>query len=241
MKKTTKYLLVGLCVSALMLAGCCGSNGNAGYEFEFTYNFENDAEGWITEFADLPADYDEGFYQLDSSWRELPSGLDGSGIYMQGDNHIADLFMFLKRKLAGLKPETTYRATFIIDIATNIPEGLVGIGGSPGESVYVKAGATTGEPLVEEDVDGWLRMNIDKGQQSNGGEDMIVLGNIALPAGEITAGGYGIKTLDSEGQSFEVVTDTDGSLWFIVGTDSGFEGLTAIYYSTSHIFLSEIL
>ena len=240
MKKTTKYLLVGLCASVLVLAGCCGSNGNGVHEFEFTYNFENDAEGWITGFADLPADYGES-YELDSSWRELPSGLEGSGIYMQGDNHSDDLFMFLKIKLSGLKPETTYQATFIIDIASNIPEGLVGIGGSPGESVYVKAGATTGEPLVVEDAAGWLRMNIDKGQQSNSGEDMIVIGNIALPAGEITAGEYGIKTLDSEGQSLEVVTDTNGDLWFIVGTDSGFEGLTAIYYSTNHIFLSEIL
>ena len=29
---------------------------------------------------------------------------------------------------------------------------------------------------------------------------------------------------------FEVMADEDGVLWFVVGTDSGFEGLTALYY-----------
>ena len=58
-----------------------------------------------------------------------------------------------------------------IDLATNVPAGLVGIGGSPGESVFVKAGASTVEPLAEEDGSRYLRMNIDKGNQANGGED----------------------------------------------------------------------
>ncbi len=47
---------------------------------------------------------------------------------------------------------------------------MSGIGGSPGESVYVKAGATTEEPLIIEDSDGWLRMNIDKGNQAGEGQ-----------------------------------------------------------------------
>jgi hypothetical protein len=220
-----------------MLAGC--GNGNGDPVLEFTYDFKNDVEGWIAGFADLPADYDEELYELDSSHEALPSGLEGSGICIQGHNRSDDLFMFLKKEVGGLKPETAYDATFIIDLATNMPEGAVGIGGSPGESVYVKAGATAIEPLVEEDVSGYLRMNIDKGNQAQEGDDMISLGNIAHPELEIAGEEYKIKILDNEERPFEAVTDINGGLWFIVGTDSGFEGLTALYYSRISVSLAE--
>jgi hypothetical protein len=207
---------------------------------EFAYHFEEDAEGWTTGFADLPVDYDEDIYELDSEHAQLPAGLEGSGIYIQGHNRSDDLFMFLKTQVDGLKPETTYQVSFVIDLATNVPAGLVGIGGSPGESVFVKAGATTIEPLVEEDASGHLRMNIDKGNQSSEGQDMINLGDIAHPELGASAGEeYRIKNLNSDGRSFEVATDLDGGLWFIVGTDSGFEGPTALYYSQISVLLVE--
>ena len=86
-------------------------------------------------------------------------------------------------------------------------------------------------PLRGVFAQGVLRMNIDKGQQSKGGEDMIVLGNVAYaPESEEDAGQWHIKTLGSEDQPFSVTSDGDGAVWFIVGTDSGFEGLTALYY-----------
>ena len=208
--------------------------------FAFTYDLERDAEGWVAGFADLPADYENDLYELDSGHRELASGLEGSGIYIQGHNRSDDLFMFLKKRVDGLKPETTYQATFGIDLATNVPEGMVGIGGSPGESVYVKAGATAAEPLVAEDASGYLRMSIDKGNQAQEGQDMINLGHVAHPELATSAEGeYKIKSLDNEGRDFRATTDANGGLWFIVGTDSGFEGLTALYYSRISIVLEE--
>jgi hypothetical protein len=161
---------------------------------------------------------------------------------MQGHNHSDDLFMFLKVQVDGLKPDTAYDAIFAIDLATNIPEGMMGIGGSPGESVYVKAGATTTEPLVVEDASGYLRMNIDKGNQAEEGEDMINLGNIANPnLDPETADGstYALVELDSAGQRFTVTSDGDGKLWIIAGTDSGFEGPTTVYYDRITVELTE--
>ena len=196
---------------------------------EFTFSFENDDQGWLTGFADLPANFDQTIYELDSGHRPLPAGLDGSGIYLQGHNRSDDLFMFLKRQVDGLRPETTYAVTASIDLATNIPGGLMGIGGSPGESVYVKAGASAVEPIVDEDDGGWLRMNIDKGNQATEGEAMINLGNVASP--EVMGEEYKIKTLDNQGRPVEVVSDSEGRVWLIVGTDSGFEGLSAFYYA----------
>jgi len=181
------YLWISICLLLIPLVSCSG-----GYEqeYQFDYTFEEDQQGWVTGFADLPADFDETFYELDSGWGVLPSGLDGNAINLSGHNHSDDLFMFLKVQVDGLKPNTAYQAEFTIDLASNVPEGMMGIGGSPGESVFVKAGATTIEPevitdragatTIEPEVitdsDGWLRMNIDKGNQASEGEDMINLG-----------------------------------------------------------------
>ena len=196
---------------------------------EFTFSFENDDRGWLTGFADLPANFEQSAFELDSGHRPLPAGLEGSGMYLQGHNRSDDLFMFLKRQVEGLRPDTAYVVTVSLDLATNVPGGLVGIGGSPGESVYVKAGASAVEPFVEEDDTGYLGMNIDKGNQATEGEAMINLGNVAHP--EVTGDEYKIKTLHNQGRPFEVVSDNEGRIWLIAGTDSGFEGLSAFYYT----------
>lgn len=204
--------------------------------FEFT--FQTDVEGWTAGFADLPADFDQDTYELDSGFRELPDGLDGNGFFIQGHNRSDDLFMYLTRRVGGLQPATEYQVNVEIDLATNVPGGLIGIGGSPGESVYVKAGASTIEPSQEQDSSGWLRSNIDKGNQANGGGEMVVVGNVSHP--DVAGDEYKIKTLTNDGIPLSVTSDANGGVWLIVGTDSGFEGLTALYYSRiSYKFVAE--
>ncbi len=197
---------------------------------EFTYRFLSDAEGWTAGFADLPVDHDRQFFELDSVHRALPDGLhQSSGMFMQGHNRSADLFMYLKRQVDGLQPNTAYDVSVSLHLATNVQAGLVGPGGSPGESVFVKAGASTIEPTASEDDNRHLRMNIDKGNQAQGGADMVVIGDVAHS--EVTGSEHRLKTLDNAGQPLSVETDGNGRVWLIVGTDSGFEGLTAIYYA----------
>ena len=209
-----------------------------GSDTEFIFTFDSDAEGWVVKFADLPVDYDQSIYELDHAHRPLPDGLDGSGIYVQGHNRSDDLFMFLKRQVGGLRPDTTYVVSASIELATNVPTGLLGIGGSPGESVFVKAGASTVEPVTVVDDNQYLRMNIDKGNQSNGGEAMVVIGNVAHP--DVVDREYRIKTLDNANIPLTVNADEEGRVWLIVGTDSGFEGLSALYYSRISYQLSTV-
>jgi len=204
-------------------------------EIQFKFTFADDAEGWAAGFADLPADYDQAIYELDSDYRELPSGLKGNGPFLQGHNRSDDLFMFLRKLAEGLRPESRYQVRATVDLATNVPVGLVGVGGSPGESVYVKAGVSAVEPLVVADEAGWLRINIDKGNQATDGSHMVVIGNLAHP--EIDGDEYRIKTLGNQDNPIEIVTDAEGRAWLIIGTDSGFEGLTTVYYSgISYLF-----
>ena len=231
--------LVVLCLLAFVCVSCADIYET---EFQFNYDFEEDQQGWVTNFADLPANYDPTLYELDSGWGKLPSGLEGNAIYLNGHNRSDDLFMFLKVQVNGLKPDTTYQVLFSIDLASNTPEGMMGIGGSPGESVYVKVGAVNYEPELIEETDEWLRMNIDKGNQASEGEDMINLGTLANPNinfDTFTGVEYAIMTLDNQERAFTVTADHAGSVWVIVGTDSGFEGPTKVYYDKISIGLKE--
>ena len=230
-RKILKWRLLAL-VTAILLVVLSGQPTAMAQDrplAEFSFTLDDSAEGWLVGFADLPLEYDQSIYELDYEHRPLPDGLEGGGMYVQGHNRSDDLFMFLKRQVGGLRPNATYSVSASLDLATNVPAGLVGIGGSPGESVFVKAGASTIEPETVEDDNRYLRMNIDKGNQSRGGESMVVLGNVANP--EVSGREYRIKTLDSMDMALNVIADAEGRVWLIVGTDSGFEGLSALYYS----------
>ena len=223
-------------VAIAILSSPSGALAQDGAEAVYDYDFGSDAEGWTVGFADLPIGHDQSIFELDYGHRPLPDGLEGSGVYVQGHNRSDDLFMFLKRQVGGLRPNAAYAVSVSLDLATNVPTATLGIGGSPGESVFVKAGASTIEPLTGEDRNRYLRMNIDKGNQANGGEDMVVLGNVAN--GEVLNREYRIKTLDNVDLLLSVSTDGEGKVWLIVGTDSGFEGLSALYYSRISYTLS---
>ena len=96
------------------------------------------------------------------------------------------------------------------------------------------------EPMVRQDESGYLRINLDKGNQARDGADMINLGNIAHPVLAGPAGEeYMIKRLDNTENALQTISDADGRLWVIIGTDSGFEGLTTLYYGTVSVVLEE--
>lgn len=234
---TNRYTSRVLCflsaITLLFFYGCGGGDDEVKpgvTDAEFSYAFDIDEEGWTVDFADLPADYDQPLYELDYSHSPLPDGLKGGGIYVQGHNRSDDLFMFLKRQVEGLTPKVTYTVSVSIDLATNVPVESFGIGGSPGSSVYVKAGASSIEPDTFESQ-GYLRMNIDKGNQATSGKSMLVLGDLAHPEVDEVDPKYLIKTMDNVGSPLSVEADDEGRVWLVVGTDSGFEGLTTLYYA----------
>ena len=231
--------LFWLIVLSAFLTSC-----SADYEdvYQFNDTFDKDQQGWVANFADLPADYDPDQFMLDSGWGSLPSGLEGNALFVSGNNHSDDLFMFIQKQFTGLKPETTYQVQFDVELASNSPAGMMGIGGSPGESVYIKAGAVPHEPKIVSDSIDWLRMDIDKGNQASEGEDMINLGTYSNPNIDPetqTGDEYALMRLDNQFVPFQVTSDKEGNIWVIVGSDSGFEGATAVYYNSINITLSE--
>lgn len=195
-------------------------------------DFSADEDGWTGGFADypisvLPEDWDMVFgYEL------LPASLnvDANGLMLQGDNHSDDLFMYVKRPYYGLMPNTTYLVVFQVDLASNAPTGTVGVGGSPGDSVYVNVGVSLTEPNAIVGDDDYWRMNIDKGNQASSGEDAITIGTIGVELPGVGGGPiYKMKPLDNLEEPLFITTDDQGRVWLLVGTDSGFEALTRIY------------
>ena len=82
------------------------------------------------------------------------------------------------------------------------------------------------------DVNQHLRMNIDNGDQAEGGESgesMVVLGDVAHPG--VADRECRVENLDSSGLPLSVTTGDEGRVWLLVGTDSGFKGLTKRYYA----------
>jgi hypothetical protein len=205
------------------------------------FGFRDGAQGWEAGFAEYSSDMSG--MMLDAQIRRLPTelGINGTGYYLQGMNHSDDLFMFLKRRLGmedGVVPGQEYRVMFTIVFASNAPSGAVGIGGSPGESVLLKAGASTVEPEVFlNSADNHYRMNVDKGEGNSGdGTAASVIGNIANGLSAEENPRYISLTRQHE-HKYNVNASQDGELWLLVGTDSGFEGLTGIYYQSMVVTL----
>ena len=170
-------------------------------------------------------------YELEYTHSSLPLPLNISdgALKQSGINRSDDLFMFIKKKISGLEPGRSYSVDLKVDFATNAASNMVGVGGAPGESVYIKAGAVSVEPSkVLATSENWYRMNIDKGNQSQSGTNMKVIGNFANGT-DINV--YKIKQLSTT-ISLSVPANQQGEIWLVIGTDSGFEGKTTIYYNS---------
>ncbi|TCP63735.1 hypothetical protein [Baia soyae] len=135
-----------------------------------------------------------------------------------------------------VKPNTTYKVDFDFDIATNEAAGSFGIGGSPASSLHVKAGASIVDPQTYV-KDGYNRLNIDHGHQKNDGKNTIRIGDLGKL--HTTDKSYEIKNFKNESRPFYIKSDSKGQLWLVVGTDSGYEGITKYYIPRIKATLTE--
>lgn len=225
MKST--IIRLGLLVGAITFFSACEEK-ELTQGIVYQTDFQQDDDGWVVNYTDYStqvADID-----FNSAWTTLPQPLDTTrrSIRVSSMNRSDDVFMFLKKKLTNLQPNTVYQLVFDVELASQYATNSVGIGGSPGSSVYLKAGATAIEPLKVLDDTNFYGINIDKGNQSTGGKDALVLGNVG--AGNDVEE-YTLITRSNAGNPLAVQTNAQGELWLVVGTDSGYEGLTRLYYN----------
>ncbi len=195
--------------------------------------FEEGENGWVSGFSDYPV-ADESIYQLVSGIQQIPDTENKTGYLLGGMNRSDDLFMYLKKQISGLVPNTRYTLTVEVTFWSDAGNVCFGIGGSPGDAVYIKAGATELEPAQAD-----YYMNIDTGHQSQDGNDARVLGNVSIDGLSCDSSEFGSKSLSlSSEMAFEIFSSSDGQLWVMVGSDSGYEGQTHLYYESINVTLT---
>ena len=199
--------------------------------------FEATLENWEGGFAEYSTATDTASLELAYGRARLPAVLDSTkyGFKIQSHNRSDDMFMYLKRKVSGLTPNGNYSVVFNIDLGTPYTDKGIGVGGSQGGATYLKAGASNKEP-VRTLSNGFYTFNLDKGNQSEAGKEMIVLGNIS---NGMETDGYKLVNRSNGGEPVSVTANDKGEIWLCIGTDSGFEGLTVLYYDRIQTTISE--
>ncbi len=224
-------------IAVVLSAGCRSLPSDTGDVTKtIDFDFDEGPLGFVAGFADYPPTHEE-IYELTSGHRALPAPLESqSGLYISGVNRSDDLFMFFKGPIDGLAPGASYGVEVSVEIATSTPAGCFGVGGAPGESVWIKAGVTAEEPVATMD-DSYLRMNIDIGSQSNSGTQAVVLGNVANSRQCEQAREWELKGLESESTLAGISVPADGRVWLLIGVDSGFESRTEVYFTRAVVTL----
>ncbi len=220
-----------------------------GEPINLKYTFEEGKEGWDGCFTDLPVDYEEDIYDLQFGHADWPEdlGQPGKALMISSINRSDDIFMYVKRKIGtaeGIEPNTTYLLKFDVEFATNAPAGAVGVGGPPGEAVWVKVGAGAEEPVRVECPHAchpfWV-LNLDKGRQNDDGEHAMRIGDVAKEGSADDDFSYALKNLNNNDFPLLATSCSEGNLWIFVGTDSGFEGKTTLYYTKIEVALEKVI
>jgi hypothetical protein len=213
------------------------------------FDFNSGQHDWIGDFCDFTdgTEPERTVCRVDALPPSAPKGLLGKGLQLAATNRSDDLFMFIKRRLSvaeGIRPDTDYQVSFVLDFLSDAPSGCAGIGGPPGEAVFLKAGASGQEPRVVK-VDGYYGLSVDKGEGNNSsGIAASDAGNIAngIPccdAQKISPMPFG-RLVRRHTHAHLVRSSANGDLWLLVGTDSGFEDRTTLFYLKIEVHLRRV-
>lgn len=216
------------------LASCTKSDKPSDYR-EYSYNFNLGTQGWDSLFSDYPKG-EESFYQLEFAYSHLPEPLDTTvkAIKISGNNHSDDLLSFITTKITQLIPDAVYEVTFDITMASNVATNSIGIGGSP--DLAIGAGGLGYEPAKALDASNWYRTNFISLLQSHESNNVMqMLGTIGV---QDTTTVYTLINRNNSDNPLKLKTNEYGELWLLIGTDSGFEGITTLYFKSITIKLN---
>jgi len=192
-------------------------------------------------FGDYPEE--TSHWLMNSGVYPMPDGLEGKGFLLQGNNHSDDMDMHLVRKLGpseGVQANADYDVAVTVDLAGDAPTDVAGVGGSP--NLEIKARAMTQAPTEYEYAGSHVRFKgIDMSPQT--GTDVGVNGVCSTDTsqgGEPKCPKGRIPFRLNQGQPsrpIHVRSNASGEFWLTVGSHSGFESFSAIYYARIRVEL----
>jgi hypothetical protein len=222
-----RYSVLALLLVAVLVS-CKKSNEKEGQEFKF--DFSQNTEGWQGFFSDYPVG-SESFYELEFSHSYLPAPLNGSvrAIKISGNNHSDDLLSLIVRKFENLKPNTVYSVTFDIELASDVTSNAPGIGGSP--DLELGVGGLSELPKNNIDDQDYYRPNFISLLQSRQSNEVLKsVGRIGVSPNYPAP--FTLINRNNLSDPILLKTNANGELWVMIGTDSGFEGITTLYYKS---------
>jgi hypothetical protein len=199
--------------------------------FSQSYDFNLSSWGWEAGFTDYPVDpapQADSIYYWDANHSALPA-LNGNhmALKLSCNNESGDIFMFIKKKIGGLLPNTTYSLVYAVDVVSDA---------SLDDGMILKAGASFIEPqkVIHNN---WYELNLDKGENHESGADLFLLGTLDAPFDQA---GYLYTSFNNamSPHRFTVETNALGEMWLIVGTDSNATGINTIFFSHIQIIFS---
>ncbi len=226
-----KYLATALfALACVSLVSCRKKDQEPVHQYRFQFNAGT--HGWKAFFSDYPVG-EETFFELEFAHQNLPAPLDPSvkALKISGNNHSDDLLSMITRKFEGLKPNTTYAVTFNVELASNVATNSIGIGGTP--DLALGAGGLSYEPKSTVDEQDWYRPNFSSALQSRLSNDTLkMLGRIGV---NDTTTDYTLINRNNGKDPVYITSNANGELWLLIGTDSGFEGPTTLYFKSIDI------
>lgn len=222
--------------ATLLLSACDDSATSPRQPITYDFDLNADTSGWQSGFSDYPVGREEDIGFI-GEVRYRPDTLtNGRALYQFGINISDDLFMYFAKRIDGLEPGVTYRASFRVEFASNHGQDCAfGVG----SSVYIKAGVSPVEPQVDADS-GMMRINIDKGEQYNSGANALLLGDIRNDQpGCSDSSPFSTAVRESGQESLTVRSDAEGRLWILLATESAFESPHELYFTRLRVQLSK--
>ncbi len=225
--KLTAYITVALISSLGILAGCGGGTSKPSIGTDIDYSFAQTIDGWEFGFSDYTRRTKPTDVELVHA--VIPITGASKALYMGGTNLSDDLLLYTTRKITGLLPNAKYAGNFTVTFASDAPGGCAGVGGSPGESVWLIGAVTPTKPETTQKGED-IRLNISRGNQATAGDSSNVLGTVGVSGIPCTSDNRqaAFKTL-GPGKWIPFTTDATGSAWILVGLDSGFEAYSRIW------------
>jgi hypothetical protein len=243
---TTHRVLILACHVALLLGGCQPpveepseldeQIAAAAKPITLQWSFDGSAEGWFSGFTDYTVGMESGI-DFQGGPAALPPPLIGGGFSLSGRNISDDLWMFTARALGpvqGIVPNADYDVAMTVLLASNAPSGCGGVGGAPGESVWLKGHVVSTLPRAIVSANK-VSFSIAKGEQQNIGPAALSFGNLANGDSCDVPPSYRILSRSAKSTA-PVRATSSGNLWIYFGSDSGFEGTST--YSIDGILVT---
>jgi hypothetical protein len=225
-----------LVVISLILFGCLGKS-EAPNEWLIEYSsFDEGPEGWIAEFAGYPASMEDSMrlsFKYESIYISKSIG-NVSAFKQSGYAANSDLFMYIKQRVSGLRPNARYLVSIQVELNSQLLEKYNGDLNNEDYGSFLKVGALNSEPLTMETLNvnntdiAMVTADFDKGENSKGGIDMTLIGRI-----EYTDVGASPIMLNGSNADYPIYAATDdyGKLWIAVGVDTNIPVYQEIAYT----------